>query len=70
MTQYIDPQAFYLTVAEVAQRFSVSTDTIWRWKRNGDFPKAVRVGPGTTRWRVEDLEAYERSLECCFAAHL
>ncbi len=33
----------YLTVAQVAERFNVSTDSIWRWKREGKFPAPYRV---------------------------
>ena len=59
----------YLTVGQVAAKFSVSTDTIWRWKRNGDFPKPVRVGPNCTRWRLSDIEAHESTFQACFAMH-
>lgn len=66
MEQVLQTMPLYLTVEQVARRFAVSTDTIWRWKRDGDFPKAFRVGPGTTRWRLDDIETYERNLQCCF----
>ena len=26
----------YLTVGQVAARYNVSTDSVWRWKRNGE----------------------------------
>jgi prophage regulatory protein len=48
-----------LTDHQVAARFGVSRSTIWRWQREGDFPKAVRLGPGLTRWRLSDLEVWE-----------
>lgn len=57
----------YLTVKQVAERFGVSTDTIWRWKRNGRFPKAVKLSSGSTRWRLADIEAFEASLQVGFA---
>ncbi|PHQ66899.1 MAG: AlpA family transcriptional regulator [Paracoccus sp.] len=59
--------ASFLTVEQVAARYGVSTDTIWRWKRVGEFPKAVKVGPGATRWRVSDLLEFEATLQACFA---
>ena len=34
-------QALFLTVSEVADRYSVSVDSIWRWKREGTFPAGV-----------------------------
>lgn len=66
MEQVLQTVPLFLTVEQVASRFGVSTDTIWRWKRNGDFPRAAKVGPGTTRWRLADIEEHERSLQCCF----
>ncbi|WP_207208055.1 AlpA family transcriptional regulator [Salipiger sp. IMCC34102] len=57
----------YLTVGQVADRLGVSTDSIWRWKRNGDFPAAVKLSAGSTRWRLTDIEAWEASRSICFA---
>lgn len=52
---------FYLTVTQVAQRYEVSTDTIWRWARTGELPKGVKVGPNATRWRMSDLARHEET---------
>ena len=52
----------YLTVQEVAYRLRISVPTVWRWAREGKFPKPVLIGPRTTRWLLEDLETYEQSL--------
>jgi prophage regulatory protein len=52
----------YLSVEQVAKRFGVSKDTIWRWKRNGEFPAPVKLGGTTTRWRLADIEDYESRL--------
>lgn len=54
----------YLSVEQVAKRFNVSKDSIWRWKRNGEFPTAVKLGGTTTRWRLADIEEYESQLVC------
>lgn len=43
---------------KVAERYSVSRTTIWRWVRSNDFPHPVKIA-GTTRWRLADLEAWE-----------
>lgn len=58
------PATYYLSVEQVAKRFSVSKDTIWRWKRNGEFPAPVKLGGTTTRWRLSDIEEYESQLIC------
>lgn len=53
----------YLTVRDVAQRFAVSVQTVWRWaKERPEFPKPVELSPGTTRWRMSDLIAFEGGL--------
>lgn len=49
----------FLTARQVAERESVSVPTVWRWAREGNFPQPVKLGPGCTRWRLADLEAWE-----------
>ncbi len=56
--------SLYLSVEQVAQRFNVSKDTIWRWKRKSEFPKPVKLGGTTTRWRLADIEEWEGRLAC------
>lgn len=56
----------YLTVDQVAERFGVSKDTIWRWKRQDEFPRPVKLGGTTTRWRLSDIEEWEGQLTCGF----
>jgi len=65
MNAHFDYDTRYLTVEEVAERYSVSKDSIWRWKREGKFPRAVRVGPGCTRWRMSDLVEYDSKMTAC-----
>lgn len=60
----------YLTVDQVAQRYGVSEDSIWRWKRDGDLPAPLRVGLNCTRWRLPDLLDHERQLQASFAMSL
>jgi len=52
----------YLSDKQVAQRYSVYRGTIWRWvKADPTFPKPVELSPGCTRWRLEELEEWERA---------
>jgi prophage regulatory protein len=60
----------YLNVGQIAQRLNVSTDSIYRWKRAGDFPKATRLSSRTTRWRLSDVIAWESTRLACFAEKL
>lgn len=52
----------FLSVKEVANRYSLSVPTIWRYlATNPSFPKPHRLEGGPTRWRLGDLRAYEGS---------
>jgi prophage regulatory protein len=63
-------QPIYLDVTQVAARLGVSPDTIWRWKREGRFPKARKLSTRVTRWLRTDVEAWEAEQTMCFATHL
>ncbi|MCL3882995.1 helix-turn-helix domain-containing protein [Marivita sp. GX14005] len=62
------PAGVYLSVEQVALRYNVSKDTIWRWRREGDFPKPVKLGGKTSRWRLADIEAWEATCAFGFVA--
>lgn len=52
--------SMFLTISEVAARYSVSRTSIWRWlKTDQNFPKPIQIAKATLRWRVSDLEAWE-----------
>jgi prophage regulatory protein len=54
----------YLSVRHLAQRYSTSVATVWRWARErSDFPKPVKLSPSCTRWKEADLAAFEARLE-------
>lgn len=53
------PSSIYLSDTSLAKRFSVSRATIWRWAE-GDFPQPVKLSPGCTRWRLAEIEAWEK----------
>lgn len=54
------PSPTYLSDVQVARRFGVHRSTPWRWLRaDTSFPKPVSLSPGCTRWRLEDLVAWE-----------
>lgn len=55
-------QAF-LKDADVAKRFAVSRQTIWKWVKRGWFPEPVQISTGTTRWRFSDVLTFERKLQ-------
>lgn len=41
---------------ELAEQFGVSKTTIWRWRRSGDFPNHILLGPRIIGWKVNDIE--------------
>jgi prophage regulatory protein len=52
--------SIYLKDKEVAERYSVSKATIWRWTNsNPNFPKAINLSNGAARWSLDDLLAFE-----------
>ncbi len=56
----------YLNVEQVAQRLCVSKDSIWRWVREQNFPKPVKLSGRTTRWRLSDILDWEGTLRTSF----
>ncbi|MEE4118307.1 MAG: AlpA family phage regulatory protein [Paracoccaceae bacterium] len=50
----------YVSDQFLAERYSKTRGTIWNWAR-GDtgFPKPVKLGPATTRWDLDEIEAWE-----------
>ncbi|MCL1630106.1 AlpA family phage regulatory protein [Roseibaca sp. V10] len=52
----------WVNADEIAARFRVSRNTIWRWARSpeNEFPDPVRLTPRVTRWRLADIEQFEQ----------
>lgn len=47
----------YKSDKQLAERFSVSRMTIWRWVKTGVLPKPHKFG-GTTRWKLSEVEQH------------
>jgi len=52
-----------LTVKDLADLLGIHERTCWRLAAmaedgHGDFPRPLRIGPKTVRWRPSDVEAY------------
>lgn len=61
----------YLSDRQVALRFDVSKATIWRWHNtNPNFPRRIRLSPGTSRWKLSDLVNFEHRVQMKDAAPL
>ncbi|MDX1742185.1 MAG: AlpA family phage regulatory protein [Ruegeria sp.] len=54
----------YLSDKDLAARFGVTRFTIWRWARErSDFPRPISLSPGCTRWKLSQIEAWEKAKE-------
>ena len=51
-----------LRLREVCDRTRLSRATIYRFIKSGDFPRYVRVGSRTSRWRASDIADWLRRL--------
>lgn len=50
----------YVSDKQVAARYNVTRPTVWRWlKTDPAFPKPISLSPGCTRWRLDEIEAWE-----------
>jgi predicted DNA-binding transcriptional regulator AlpA len=36
----------------------VSPATIWRWVRDGKFPKPIKLGASVTGWHADEVDAF------------
>lgn len=44
---------------EVKPLVGVSRTTWWRLMRDGDAPKALKIGPNSVAWRAGDIAAFQ-----------
>jgi prophage regulatory protein len=58
------PQKGYVRITDLSPHIiPVSHATLWRWVRDGKFPKAVKLSTGITAWRVEDVRVWLQEKE-------
>ena len=43
---------------DVLGMLSISKATLWRWRRDGEFPHPIQLGPNTVGWRRADVEEW------------
>lgn len=59
------PDTGFVRLPAILGVFPVSRSTWWDGVKNGKYPAAVKLGPNTTAWRVDDirrlLEQYARN---------
>ena len=52
-----------LRLADVEKRVALKRTAIYRWIALGDFPKPVRMGPRSSRWRESDVQGWIDGLQ-------
>ncbi|RUR65879.1 AlpA family phage regulatory protein [Variovorax guangxiensis] len=58
MSQRIIRVADLATTKGKAGMLPVSPQTIWRWVREGKFPKPFKLGDSVTVWNASEVEAF------------
>lgn len=51
----------YLTLPQVKERVPKGTTTIYRWIREGRFPRPYAIGPGSVAWLEREVIAWMAS---------
>ncbi len=51
---------YTLTLEDLALRYGVSERTVQRWVKDRLLPEPLRIGRRYLRWRMSDIEAFER----------
>ena len=50
-----------LTPLQLANHFGFHVETLRRYRKEGGFPKPIRIGKSHPRFILEDVESYFRS---------
>jgi len=50
----------FLSDRDLAARYQIARGSVWRWPKTNNFPSPVKLSEGTTRWRLSDIEAWEK----------
>jgi prophage regulatory protein len=53
-------ESTFLRLRSLKERIQTSGPTIWRWVREGKFPKPIKLGPRTSAWRESDIELWAK----------
>lgn len=48
----------YLRDIDLAERYQIHRNSVWRWAAQGKLPKPVAVG-GSKRWKLSEIVAFE-----------
>jgi len=49
---------YYYLRQDLESLFQISRATIYRWVKEGSFPKPIHLGANMVRWKVSDVEEW------------
>lgn len=55
-----EPSSSLVSRREVIQRSTLSTVTLWRWEKQGKFPRSVKVSTRRVAYRRAEFDAWLR----------
>lgn len=58
MSQRVIRIAELATTKDKPGKLPVSPTTVWRWVREGRFPKPFKLGDSVTVWNLDQVEAF------------
>jgi len=53
-------QQKYFSDRDIAKRFGISRNTVWRWAREGRLPPPTKIGPNCSRWPESAVDELTR----------
>ena len=51
----------FLRTKDVCEMLGVHRMTLWKWRREGTFPKGQLIGPRTVGWLESEVEEWMKS---------
>lgn len=57
------PSPLWLRQPQVLAMVPISDATLWRWIKAKKFPAPVKLGPGVTAWRADDVREWSQGIK-------
>jgi len=51
----------FITTNGLAERWAINRATVYKWMDEGRIPQPIRIGGGDSRWRLDDIIAFENA---------
>ena len=56
------PSTGFLRLPQILAIFPISKSSWWEGCRTGRYPKPIKLGPRTTVWKAEEIDAFIENL--------